>query len=1053
MRFNYLLVLLITGAALVASWFLVPRDNEIAFMRLQSGDIDTSRALLEARIAKGDYSAAAIGPLSTIYLADADPDAAIKLVEGFVQRNPGSAAALDRLGSLLRQANRWQEYATNRMALYNLTGDLEALRDFGDLALLRGDGTARLTVLLELEKRKALEAEDSLELAQRRAAIGNLEQAEQGLAAAIESAKTPADDLLLVHHARYALARRDEGAIQRVGGFWLRRGPTAGDMQSYLSYLGSIGLRGIALALMRDAVPDKPEYMLAQAELERQFGDAPAALARLQRQAAKAPLDIPAGTLFFELALDLKQVDLAASSLRGLPPDLPRAMALLEAAQATGRRDIIEALRRDYAASLFADAPLASAKLALALGDTDNARRLLRPLLQRKELTLTERVEVGQQLLQMGEARDGLALLEAVADDPALPSETLADLGQAYLTLGRATEGAAIFGALRTKRPSPLVDGAWARLMAAKGETEPVRAWLGAADPRDAQLLEELYYLGNDAQSPALALLAAEKWAALNDTPKARLAQAAALLQANRPRDALSLIDRLPASLDAALLKLQIRLAAKDTIRLGEDILALLRQAPKIEARDSLLGMLLDERIGPPRENAALVTELKREAADNSLPKESRELRREVIAKLAPGEALADMRLKAQADPGATTDAYIDLLQQVNRREELLAYLPSAIQRAPKRDQAEARLHLLLDLAPPEKMPAFSLAALAQAADQWGGDWNSAYEEALLKLGRRDDLRQRVQRTALDTNVAADARREAAYRLLELGARPEAEAAFLALAANGASTSPDVQQLLYLWGPRPGPAALDWIETRARRARGPEQAAWLQILQERGGLTRLLALANADPNALLDSPRQLEDLISALTDANRRTEAANWLIRASQRAGTKLDTQYALLESAEAGNLQEAARDILRRMAALAPNDRELLRRQAGEAYAAGRRADALRLYAGYLKDGPGDIESYFNYGELLGSQNKKSEARKYYVRALILAERQRKPNRDLRRIEAWALLRLDRKSEALAAADRILADFPREPDLATDLASLALEAGDDKRAERFLNR
>ncbi|MFC7688857.1 hypothetical protein ACFQY5_03685 [Paeniroseomonas aquatica] len=128
----------------------------------------------------------------------------------------------------------------------------------------------------------------------------------------------------------------------------------------------------------------------------------------------------------------------------------------------------------------------------------------------------------------------------------------------------------------------------------------------------------------------------------------------------------------------------------------------------------------------------------------------------------------------------------------------------------------DAAVTLLLELrAEAEALPV--LRALAVEAPQ---RWLWAHERAAVAAGRRGEALALWASLAARPGVPAELRRQLAFRLLEAGDKRGAEGGLRLLAAAAPPESPDVRQLLYLWGPRPGGEALDWIEARARRAEG-----------------------------------------------------------------------------------------------------------------------------------------------------------------------------------------------------------------------------------------
>jgi|GEM_PF-2835623 len=1048
MKLNLLLIFAVSVAALVASWFLVPRASEQALMLLQSGDFSASKSILEQRLAGGDVSVGVVGPLEQIMLAEGDIDGAIALMRRYAETNPRDASAAERLSELLRQANRWGDYADAREQLYRLDGKLQSLQDFAAAALLLDRRPARLVALQELDRLNAAEPDEVLELAQRMAEAGDVVFALRRLQRLIVTSKTAMDDLIAIHHARYAVLLKDMPALRQTAAAWLALNDKADEIAAYLAYLDRLGQRDLALDLIA-GLPPRRNLTQLLAELEVAFGASDRALIRLQ---AQAELDPSGQQLLFELALSRSQLDLAATTLLRLQkPSVEDLLDLVEAAQAAGRADIVQKFVAGLKPENLAERPLLAARMALARGDKAAVRQWLAQAAANPELDYNDRLALGQLLLQAEELTAGLTVLRGLAQDKRTPIESLADLGNVYFRLNRFREGAAVMAELRRQRPDIALDAAWARLAAKVGDGEAVRRWLLDTQPRDRQLLEDLYFIAGDEKTWPLMIAAAEALQNLRSDAEALERLAEAYLRAGRPRDALAALQVKPQLRSAGLddLRLRLRLQVGDTAGLSDVVASRLLEAGGNRAgQDDLFGILLDPRVTPPA-NAGAVTRLALAQLDDpNLSRDGRELRLSVLDRLGPAEALPYRKRLAAADPGEATDSYLDLLQRLKRRDLLVAELPRAIERAPKRALAEQRLYLLID----QGGMAAALPYLRKAASDWGGDWVSAYESALNDLGRRDELLALVKLAANDAKQPVAKRREAAFRLLDLGDRATAEATFQALADREGPGGENVQQLLYLWGPRPQATGLDWLERRARESTPKEATAWLDLLRDRGGGPRVLAALTADEAALFADPKRMAALLELLVADGREAVAVDWLRRAGQSSAADPLHLQLWLDMADAQGLATAANDLSQRLLKLQPQSREAQRQRARIAFGAGRRTEALALYGSYFSAGPGDWESHYNFGELLAGQGKRTEARQHFEAALTILERQRRPTQAMQRGQAWLLARLGRREQAFVMLDRLLASPAADADLRTDMAGLALELGDTRRAERILN-
>lgn len=1050
MKLNLLLVAAVILAALAASLLMVPRTSEQALMLLRSGDLEGARALLEQNLSAGRLEAATIRPLVDVSLANGEPERAIDALALFVARHPDDPKALRLLADLQRQVNRFDAYAATLAALYAATGEAATLRDYADLAVFRDDRAARRWALGELARIGRAEPEEYVELARYMGHDGRPAAGLDALDGLAKAWPRDVDETFIDLYTALASAADANQRMQAMLLDWLRSG-TDTDADSVQALLAGVARRlGPAAARAVIAAADRDPQLAARhaeafAAAEAETGQPDAALARL---AARDTLSAAGRRLLFGLALDAGRFDLAATTLESLPDSrLADLVALLDALPEDRRAAFGSRLRDRIGTEQMAARPLLAARLALAVNDRAAARQWLAQVAV-DGLDFADRLFLAQVLLQLDEHERGLGLLAALAGDPRLPPDSFGDLAQAYLRLGRQAEGAALLASLRQARPGiAMLDAAWARLATASGDAAAVAGWLAQAAPRDPALLTDLYYLAGDRAQWPLALAAATRLAALQPFPDHAVMRARALLALNRPAEALPLLAGLPAGTpDAALLALDAaRQSGADATAAAAAALA--QPAQTAQERRDIIGALTDPQMKLSGTTAAIVAAVEADLDAGGLGADELQARLELLARLAPRRALPRWQAAAAAGSRAIGDGYLDLLARLGRRDDAVTFLAGRMQRGAGRKEAEADLYALLDIGGAQR----ALPYLKQAAERWGGSWRPAYEEALEKLGRRDELLALLAAVAGDAKRPAAERRDAAFRLLDLGDRAPAEAAFRQLAGREGPDGENTRQLLYLWGPRPRRDGLDWLEARARAARGEAQLQWLQLLQEHGGGERMAALLGSSDD-LLDQPRRLDLLVGYLAERRRLREAEDWLLRAGQAAGRDGARLAALLDRAEEFGLTRAVAELARAMAAADPNDREALRRLARAAFDAGRRSEALALYRRYHDSGPGSWQSHYNYGELLLSGQKRSEAAQQYRQALAIIDRQLRPGAEAARARPFLLGRLGRLDEMDQAMAALLKARPGDTDLRTDLAGLLIDLGRLDEAERIIN-
>lgn len=442
-------------------------------------------------------------------------------------------------------------------------------------------------------------------------------------------------------------------------------------------------------------------------------------------------------------------------------------------------------------------------------------------------------------------------------------------------------------------------------------------------------------------------------------------------------------------------------------------------------------------RAGQPERLASFLTaELDR--AD--LAQAEREARVFLLTERAPQLALATFAGLASRDPERWGDAYLGMLQQLKRREDMVAFLKAELERSLPPAKRDARLYALIEVGG----QAAALPFMRRLAEAGVGQWGFAYEEALQKLGRRDDLKRFWLARATRPEVPTAMRRDLAFRLLQASFKPEAETAFRELARTEPPDGENARQLLYLWGPRPDPARLDWVEARARSAQGADRNAWAGVLTQLGAPRRTIALYESAP-----SPALLDGYIAALAAVKDRT-------RLTQVLGREIDTAveprrlHALADLALGDNQVALAERAWTRVLERAPDEPAALRQLGRYAYFDQRRGPAERNLRRYLELEEGDWETNFFLGEML-QDRQRGEAAGYFRRALDAMARERGSEFGMRLTRAKILFRLGRELEAVEAFETLAAERPRDRALQGEFAAVLIETKRLDRAAQVL--
>ncbi|GEM_PF-1787307 len=404
-------------------------------------------------------------------------------------------------------------------------------------------------------------------------------------------------------------------------------------------------------------------------------------------------------------------------------------------------------------------------------------------------------------------------------------------------------------------------------------------------------------------------------------------------------------------------------------------------------------------------------------------------------------------------------ERYETALRQNHRREALLAFLLEQIEQpglSPREREAFTyRYETELRKAKrQDELFAFWRRQLARSdlGASERREMSYRYQTALSAAGRRKELLALLRQELSRPDLGKKDKEALAYRALELGDKLLAERAYLDLAADAPPDSPYVSQLLYIWGPRPEPFGMQWIEERARSAQGEQRLGWLHRLLDVGATERVLKLGQHDLASLGYSGEPVEfqmDVLQREEDYPRLREVLTQAIENSHDAAQL--RRY--IRRADQVGFTDLAMDASWRLMTLSPDDPGMLRRLGLQAYAEQRWEDAFELLGRYLRlDGSGsDFESNYFYAELLTRRGSMDMALPYYRRVVQLLDAQ--PELGIRKasVRAQSLYRLGESDNAIMAFQDLLTAYPDNDDLRADFATVLIETGHIERAGEIL--
>ena len=383
---------------------------------------------------------------------------------------------------------------------------------------------------------------------------------------------------------------------------------------------------------------------------------------------------------------------------------------------------------------------------------------------------------------------------------------------------------------------------------------------------------------------------------------------------------------------------------------------------------------------------------------------------------------------------------------------------------------ARPRLHgaereELVELLRVQKQWDLALPAMAELASVKGDPWFWNFVESARAAGKKEMLvaflrteadrtdlaqsilDQRIDLLAEENSNAAlphlakranrpglspDAQRALAWRLLEGGDKSSARGVYERLAEQAGPTSKDVEQLLYVWGEKPGEKEISWLLQRARSAVAGDRAAWIERIVQVGAASRVDSIeSGGDPlvrDALLrahQTARNLSKFREILSEAVGSGSSPDEL-----RRFARLAREESLIDLAE-----RSFSELLR----VAPADGEALRESGKLAYAEGRYKEATEL----LGRADNDAESMLLQGDLAKRAKQEEDARRKWSMALAASQN--------KLLEAQLLARLDRWDEAAGLFAELVKVEPKDEGVKAEYASALLEKGRAAEAERVL--
>ncbi|WP_426958261.1 hypothetical protein [Muricoccus radiodurans] len=955
----FMLLGTVAAAAIAASAWMLPGMLERGRIALDRGDVGAVREMVRTASERERLAAGDVMPLLDIAMQQGDTDSAVALLRAFLRTNPDHVGALRELAEVLEQARRHAELAETLERLHALTNEAEPLARAAVLWGQIREPERRLRALRVLLARGEADDDAVMELARDRIRRNERAAAVEMLLDWLRAAPRPSS-LVAAHAGLLAVDLPDAGAILIRLAATLT-GPTGAEavrqVTRGLLQLGRGDLAARFLDALPPAIQTQPDAAIALATAEFTAGQTAPALARVLALREAGTLPEASMPFLADVAVAERRFDLAVEVAAAIPPALSPPWLALRLSEALPPTERDAALARIPAANL-AGQPAVAALAAAARGDREAARRWARSALGSLPEAVTT-LDAFTALLRdldlhaqaFAEARDAarsgspdpaaLRVLAALADTPARQAEALPLLASA--------RDAGITGASL----------AWSEMALAADRIPELSTWLRGGGRAEPNLLLQLLLRGVARRDGALARLAGDALLARTDLPPGWTGAELRLL-----RDATG-------PLDARGVAGWLDFIAAPSTGTGarERAVFILSGHPDLEAAARAARLAVAQH--------AAFRRLAEEAGTGGEELHAARLR--VLVALSPGLAAPLLAQAAGTDPVRYGPLHVAaLLQQAGQGGVAVAALRALLPRLPAAAR-ETALFTALHAAPAEAKPLVQ----ALGAATLGGSWNNAFEESLLRAGRTAELAAILRARAADASLSREQRRALAGRLAELGDRPAAIAALRALSDRAAPDAPEVRQLVYLWGPRRAPEAVEWAGRRADSAPPAELPRWLEFLDYFGAPEAIAAAIEARPELLGRDARLAAAYSAALSRLGTPRRAAPLLERAIAAASDPA-VLAVLGPAAEASGQPALALRAADTVAAARPRAPEALLAAARAATAARRPAQAADHYAALLATrAPQPPQVMLNAGEALIAADRRAEARPVLIAGL----------------------------------------------------------------------
>lgn len=291
-----------------------------------------------------------------------------------------------------------------------------------------------------------------------------------------------------------------------------------------------------------------------------------------------------------------------------------------------------------------------------------------------------------------------------------------------------------------------------------------------------------------------------------------------------------------------------------------------------------------------------------------------------------------------------------------------------------------------------------------------------------------------------------------AHLALALGDKETAEQGFLFAARGKGAESPQVNQLLYLWGPRPAEHGRRWLLERTGQSAPGQMAGWLRQLL-RSGMTEDVARLGRQRLAKgADDPEVSDLVLQGLLARDDQAAAREWILTRSTGADAVPERLLKLVKIAEEYDLRPVVGTLWQAILERRPDDETALLKLGELAFQNRQWRVAADFFQRRLEKMGVEFQTCHLLGESLYNLGDEARGRFHLQEAVRLIEASDSATLEDRLTLVRLHHRLGHWERALVGYADLLTEFPDNAPLRAQYGELLLERGERDRARWVLS-